>query len=148
MTRLTTTDLTNVHRHALGADRIIARILDSIENQNSQHSNYPPYNIIKLSETETEVQVAVAGFNISELEVKIENGVLIISGEKEINVEAEDVNYVHHGISARKFIRTWTLADNVEVLDANVKDGILNVRVKRLIPEAEKPKSIPITYIQ
>jgi molecular chaperone IbpA len=146
MTRLTSTDLTNVHRHALGADRIITRILDSIENQNGQHGNYPPYNIIKLSETETEVQVAVAGFNITELEVKIENGLLIISGEKALVEESTEVNYVHHGISARKFIRTWTLADNVEVLDANVKDGILNVRVQRLIPDIEKPKSIPITY--
>ena len=146
MTRLTSTDLTNVHRHALGADRIITRILDSIENQNGQHGNYPPYNIIKLSETETEVQVAVAGFNITELEVKIENGLLIISGEKALVEESTEVNYVHHGISARKFIRTWTLADNVEVLAANVKDGILNVRVQRLIPDIEKPKSIPITY--
>jgi molecular chaperone IbpA len=146
MSRLTSTDFTNAHRHALGADRIITRILDSIENQNGQHGNYPPYNIIKLSETETEVQVAVAGFNISELEVKIENGLLVISGEKAFNEDTTEVNYVHHGISARKFIRTWTLADNVEVLDANVRDGILNVRVQRLIPEIEKPKSIPITY--
>jgi molecular chaperone IbpA len=90
--------------------------------------------------------VAVAGFNITELEVKIENGLLIISGEKALVEESTEVNYVHHGISARKFIRTWTLADNVEVLDANVKDGILNVRVQRLIPDIEKPKSIPITY--
>lgn len=146
MTRLTTTDLSNVNRHALGVDRIISRILDSIENQNTQQTNYPPFNIIKCGEFETMVQVAVAGFSIDELEVKIDNGTLIITGEKFATDAQESVEYIYHGISARKFIRTWTLADNVEVMDAAVKDGILSVKVKRLIPESNKPKTVPISY--
>lgn len=145
MTRLTSTDLTNFHRHALGADHMIARILDSIATQGTQQSNYPPFNIIKISDDETEVQVAVAGFSIDDLDVRIENSSLVISGEK---TQTEDVDcYIYHGISARKFMRMWTLADNVEVLDATMKDGILAVRVRRLIPESAKAKTVPITYI-
>jgi molecular chaperone IbpA len=130
----------------LGADRIISRILDSIENQNTQHNNYPPFNIIKHSDCETEVQVAVAGFRVDELDVKVENGSLVITGEKYATDENESIEYIYHGISARKFVRSWTLADNVEVMDATVKDGILGVRVKRLIPETAKAKSVPITH--
>lgn len=146
MTRLTATDLTNFHRHALGADRIISRILDSIETQSAQQSNYPPFNIIKVGEFETEVQVAVAGFSLNELEVKIENGSLVITGERTREEDA-NIEYIHHGISARKFMRVWTLADNVEVMEALVRDGILSVRVKRLIPESAKPKTVPITWV-
>lgn len=144
MNRLTTTDLTNFYRHAIGADQFINRILDSIENQ-SGNGNYPPYNIVKLSDCETEVQVAVAGFSITELEVKIENGCLVITGEKFVTDASKSVEYLYHGISARKFMRTWTLADNVEVEPAVVRDGILSVRLRKLIPESAKPKLIPIT---
>lgn len=147
MARLTTTDLSHVYRHALGADRIISRVLDSIENQSAQQNNYPPFNIIKHGDDETEVQVAVAGFKIDELDVRVDNGALVITGEKFVTEESESIEYIYHGISARKFIRSWTLTDNVEVLGATVKDGILGVRVRRLIPESAKPKSIPITYV-
>lgn len=146
MTRLTAADLAKMSQHTIGADRIIAHILEGMGSQNSSYSNYPPFNIIKINDDETEIQVAVAGFTFGELEVKTENQSLIISGEKERN-ENDMTVYIHHGISARKFTRTWALADNVEVLGATVSDGILSVRVKRLIPEALKPKSIPITYV-
>jgi molecular chaperone IbpA len=147
MNRLTTTDLNNFHRHALGADRFINRVLESIETQStSQQTNYPPFNIIKYGDNVTEVQIAVAGFSLDELEVKIDNGSLVITGEKPTQEKIEGVEYVHHGISARRFIRSWTLAENVEVLGADVKDGILSVKIKRLNPDSAKPKTIPITY--
>jgi molecular chaperone IbpA len=145
MNRLTTTDLNNFHRHALGADRFINRILESIETQGQGQQNYPPFNIIKYGDHETEVQIAVAGFSLDELEVKIDNGSLVITGEKPVQEKLDGVEYLHHGISARRFIRSWTLAENVEVLGAQVKDGILSVRIKRLNPESSKPKTIPIS---
>lgn len=145
MTRITTTDLANFHRHALGADRVIARIIESMGNPNAPQSNYPPFNVVKITDDETEVQVAVAGFTPEELEVKIENGTLVITGEKA--EPQEEVEYVYHGISARKFMRYWTLADDVEVLDATVKHGILSVRVRRLNPERLQAKVVPITYV-
>lgn len=147
MNRLTTTDLSNFHRHALGADKFINRVLESMGTPGQHNTNYPPYNIIKYNDNETEVQVAVAGFSLNELEVNIDNGSLVITGEKAQDSDIADAEYIYHGISARRFVRSWTLADNVEVMEANVKDGILSVKIKRLIPESSKPKSIPITYL-
>ena len=143
MTKITSFDLTPFYRNAIGVDRLFDRITQQIDHAAS--TNYPPYNIVETGENTYEVQVAVAGFTQGEVEISVKNGELIITGEKTETL-AEGHIYRHQGISARKFIRTFSLGDYVEVQSATSKDGILTVKLERIIPESAKPKTIAITY--
>ena len=145
MTRLTTLDLSPFYRNSIGVDKLFDRLMGQIDAGGTTQ-NYPPYNIAKTGENTYKIQVAVAGFTQGEVEVKVEDGNLIITGEKDTSKETEVWQYEHQGISARRFIRTFTLADYVEVTDAASKDGILTVSLERKIPEALQPKTIAITY--
>ena len=144
MTKLTTLDLSPLYRNSIGIDNWITRVLDQIDH--TSQTNYPPYNIIKHDENTFEVQVAVAGFGEGEVEVSVKDGNLVISGEKQPEAQLVGTEYLHQGISARRFVRTFSLADYVEVVDAISKDGILTVRLERKLPEAMKPKTIAINY--
>jgi molecular chaperone IbpA len=143
MTKITAFDLSPFYRNAIGVDRLFDRIVNQIDHATT--SNYPPYNIVETGENTYEVQVAVAGFSQGDLEITVKDGELIITGEKN---EALPEGYVvrHHGISARKFIRTFSLGDYVEVRTAIARDGILTVKLERIVPESAKPKTIAITY--
>lgn len=143
MTKITSFDLTPFYRNAIGVDRLFDRIVNQIDHA---ATNYPPYNIVETSENTYEVQVAVAGFSQGDIDVQVKDSELIITGDKQSTELPEGHVYRHQGISARKFIRTFSLADYVEVRSAIVKDGILTVALEREIPEAAKPKSIAITY--
>jgi len=145
MTRLTSLDLGPFYRNSIGIDRLFDRITNQIDTANG-NANYPPYNILKTGENTYEIQVAVAGFTKGEVEVAVNEGQLTITGEK---VEAElpvGHKYEHHGISARRFIRSFTLDNYVEVISADSQDGILTVKLERKLPEAMKPKTIAIQY--
>jgi molecular chaperone IbpA len=144
MTKLTSLDLSPFYRNSIGVDRLFDRLINQIDTTAS--TNYPPYNIIKHDENTFEVQVAVAGFGEGDLEISVKDGNLVISGEKQSEAQLVGTEYLHQGISARRFIRTFSLADYVEVIDAASKDGILSVRLERKLPEAMKPKTIAITY--
>jgi molecular chaperone IbpA len=144
MTKLTTLDLSPLYRNSIGIDNWLTRVMDQIDH--TSQTNYPPYNIIKHDENTFEVQVAVAGFGQGEVEVSVKDGNLVISGEKQPEAYNVGTEFLHQGISARRFVRTFSLADYVEVVDANSKDGILSVRLERRLPEAMKPKTIAITY--
>lgn len=144
MTKITAMDLTPFYRNSIGVDRLFNRIIDQIDHASA--NNYPPYNIIRLSDDRFEVQVAVAGFSQGEIQIEVRDGNLVITGEKLAESQTEVYEYVHQGISARRFVRSFSLAEYVEVLDATVKDGILSVNLERRIPEAMKPKTIAITY--
>ena len=143
MTKITTLDLTPFYRASIGVDRLFDRIVNQIDTTTT--TNYPPYNIVKTSDNTFEIQVAVAGFTQGELEVNFHDGQLIVTGEKK-TIPNPDHVYQHQGISARKFMRTWPLADYMEVIDAVAKDGILTVSLEQRLPEAMKPKAIAITY--
>lgn len=145
MTKLTAADLAPFYRNSIGLDRFMARVLDNIENT-ARDTNYPPYNIVKTGENTFEVHVAIAGFSQGEVDIRVQDGTLIITGDKGNTELPEGYEYTHHGISARKFLRTFSLSEYVEVIDAMSKDGILIIRLERQIPEAVKPKSIAITY--
>ena len=110
---------------------------------NQQSLNYPPYNIVKTSEDEFHIEVAVAGFSEGEIEINLDNRLLTIKGSKATEPEAE---YLHKGISNRNFLREFTLAEHVEVASAGQKDGILTINLVRIIPEEKKPKAIAINY--
>lgn len=144
MTRLTTLDLSPFYRNSIGVDRLFDRLMGQIDSANSQ--NYPPYNIVKTGDNSYEIQVAVAGFTQGEVTVNVNEGNLIITGEKSSTELPEGHTYEHQGISARRFIRTFTLAEYVEVVQASSKDGILTVKLERQVPEAMKPKTIAISY--
>ena len=144
MTKLSTLDLSPLYRNSIGIDNWIARVLDQIDH--TAPTNYPPYNIIKHDENTFEVQVAVSGFSEGEVEVAVKDGNLVISGEKQPEAQMVGTEYLHQGISARRFVRSFSLADYVEVVDASCRHGILTVRLERKLPEAMKPKTIAISY--
>jgi molecular chaperone IbpA len=143
MTKITAFDLSPLYRNAIGVDRLFDRIVNQMDH--AAATNYPPYNIVETGENTYEVQVAVAGFSQGDLEITVKDGELIITGAK---TDTLPEGYVvrHHGISARKFIRTFSLGDYVEVRTAIARDGILTVKLERIVPESAKPKTIAITY--
>lgn len=144
MTKITSFDLTPFYRNAIGVDRLFDRIMTQFDTA-AQVGNYPPHDVIKTGDDTYEIRLAVAGFVQGEIDVTFHDGVLTITGEKKTE-EDSNTEYLHRGISARKFVRTFNLADHIEVRSALAQDGILTVRLERDVPEEAKPKSIAITY--
>jgi len=133
-------DIPSIHKFGIGFDNMF----DELMRMNSQQSlNYPPYNIVKNTEDSFDIQVAVSGFSEGEVEVNLDNRVLTIKGQKKEDLVAE---YLHKGISTRDFVREFTLAEHVEVINASQKDGILSINLERIVPEEKKPKAIAISY--
>lgn len=140
-------DIPGIHKFGIGFDNIF----DELMRVNAQQSNvnYPPYNIVKHNEDEFAIELAVAGFREGDINITVEKNILTIKGEQAIKVYKEgelEPEYVHRGISARDFARTFTLADHVEVVGAKVENGILTIALERQVPEEQKPKTIAITY--
>jgi molecular chaperone IbpA len=145
MTKITTLDLSPFYRNSIGVDKLFDRLMGQIDAGGTTQ-NYPPYNIVKTGDNTYEIQVAVAGFTQGEVTVNVNEGELIIAGEKADAELPEGHKYEHQGISARRFVRTFSLADYVEVQSAISKDGILTVKLERQVPDAMKPKTIAISY--
>ena len=103
---------------------------------------FPPHNIIKLDDNRYLVELAVAGFAESEIDISVEDNNLIIKGEKKD--KDTDVTYIHRGIGTRSFTKTLTVADTVEVRGAEFKDGILKIGLENVIPDHKKPRKIEI----
>jgi molecular chaperone IbpA len=145
MTNLTlrSLDIPTLHKHAIGFDSVFNRLLSATANQTT---NYPPYNIIKESDDKYAIELAVAGFRDGEIDVTVENNTLTVSGEKISTQDEETTEYLHRGISARSFLRTFTVGEYVEVVGAEIQDGILTIKLERQVPEEKKPKKIAITY--
>jgi len=142
MTRLQTLDLPNFHRATIGFDRMF----NELERQfaNSPNGNgYPPYNIAQINDDEYMISLAVAGFGMDNLEITKEKNILRIEGTAPKG--DEHVNFLHKGIGGRSFRREFTLADHVEVTGATLVLGMLNIHLKREIPEELQPKKIAIT---
>jgi molecular chaperone IbpA len=140
MTRLTTLDLPSLHRATIGFDRLFNDMETRFANSASQ--GYPPYNIAQINDNEYMISIAVAGFGMDNLEITKDNNILRIEGTSPKG--DENINYLHKGIGGRNFRREFTLADHVEVVDANLSLGMLNIRLKREIPEELQPKKIEI----
>lgn len=107
-------------------------------------TNYPPYNQIRLSDTEYILSFALAGFSKDDVSVSLDNRTLTIKGEKKYAELPEGAEYLHKGIAARKFTDIFTLPEFVEVVGAEFKDGILDIKLEKQIPEDKKPKTIEI----
>lgn len=146
MTNLTlrSFDIPSIHKFAVGFDSVF----DEILRTTNQNSNYPPYNIVKHGEDKFVIELAIAGFADSEVDITVEKNQLVVKGEKQIELtdSTQTIEYVHRGISARSFVRSWTLADYVEVSGAKMENGILSIALDRIVPEEQKPKRIQITY--
>jgi len=150
MTRLLTTlDIPTLHttlnRHAIGFDRMFDELNRTFIASRTD-GNYPPYNIIRVDDTNYEIELAVAGFAQDEIDVEFKDTQLTIKGEQQSADQDEAVEYLHKGISARAFVRTFTLAEHVEVRDASVANGILTISLEHVVPDAKKPKKIQIEY--
>jgi molecular chaperone IbpA len=144
MNTLTKFDLTPFHRATVGFDRVF----DILDRQfaNSVSTTYPPYNIIKEGEDSYKIEIAVAGFREDELDITVKDYSLTVIGEQKRDENVEGLTYLHKGISARNFTRSFTLGDHVEVKNATVQNGLLVVSLEREVPEAAKPKKIAITF--
>ena len=107
-------------------------------------TNYPPYNQIKLNDTEYVLSFALAGFSKDDVSVSLDNRTLTIKGEKQDAELPEGAEYLHKGIAARKFTDIFTLPEFVEVIGAEFNDGVLDIKLEKQIPEDKLPKTIEI----
>ena len=144
MTKITSFDLTPFYRNTVGIDSLFDRITRNLDLATNA-GNYPPYDIVKTGEETYEIRIAAAGFRQDEIEVEVKDGQLVVHGSHNSDAYPE-IEYLHHGISNRSFMRTFQLSDYVEVKEAAMKDGVLTVKLERQIPEAMKPKKIAISY--
>mgnify|MGYP000568362282 CR=1 FL=1 len=104
--------------------------------------NYPPYNIKKIDDTHYTIELAVAGFGQSDIDIELDAGKLVVRGQ--ITTEDQEDNFLFKGIANRAFTRSFALNDEVEVKDAEIINGMLKIALERLIPEAKKPKKIAV----
>ena len=134
-------DFTPLYRRSVGFDRL-AKMLDEVSNVDAP--TYPPYNIERLDENAYRVTVAVAGFTESDLSIEVKENTLTIRGERQVKDGEKAGEVLYQGIAARAFERRFQLADHVLVTGASLENGLLHVDLKREIPEAKKPRQIPI----
>jgi len=133
-------DFTPYRRTMVGFDRLF----DLLENQNRMSSgdNYPPFNIERRGEDAYRITLAVAGFKPADIDITAQQNLLVVQGKKGEDTPAGQ--YLHVGIAQRGFERRFELADYVRVDDASLEDGLLTIELVREVPEAMKPKKIPV----
>jgi molecular chaperone IbpA len=124
----------------IGIDRELNRFRHASEVAAKQ--SYPPYDLVKLGEDDYILTLAIAGFSKKDIEITVDSGTLSVAGE--ISDSDDNLNYIHKGIATRKFTRTFALGEYMEVKAADLEDGLLNIMVKREVPEEKKPKQITI----
>ena len=121
-----------ITKNSIGLDNYFDRFFDL-----QTSSNYPPYNLINVSNTESRLEIALAGFKKDEVKVYTEYGKLVVESKKE---DKEEVNYSHRGIAQRSFNRSWHIAEDTIVKDATIEDGLLTVTLTKVIPEHHQRK--------
>jgi molecular chaperone IbpA len=137
-----TYDLTPFYRSTVGFDRLFSLLDQSVTDGSP---GYPPYNIERTGENGYRITVAVSGFAQNELSIVAKENTLVIKGEKTANENDKQGEVLYRGIAARAFERAFQLADFVAVKNASLENGLLHVDLVREIPEAKKPRSIPIS---
>jgi molecular chaperone IbpA len=138
-------DLSPLYRSTVGFDRLFS-LLDQVGGSDSA-TPYPPYNIERTGETSYRITLAVAGFSEEDLTIEVKENGLQIRGSKEarpVNEQQAKTEVLYQGIAARAFERRFQLADHVQVTGASLQNGLLHVDLVREIPEAQKPRQIPI----
>lgn len=137
---MTSFDFAPLFRTAIGFDRL-ARLVDTAA-ANTEASGYPPYNIEKVTDDSYRLTVAVAGFGPEELDLVVKDNTLVVSGRPAAEAQKHEVLY--RGIAGRAFERRFVLADHIVVDGADLTNGLLHVGLKRVVPEALKPRRIPV----
>jgi len=133
-------DLPSLYRSTIGFDRLFS-MLDQVSGE---AQSYPPYNIERVGENAYRLTVAAAGFTADDLAIEVKENALTLRGEKKPAEGARKTEFVYRGIAARAFERRFQLADFVQVSGASLENGLLHVDLVREIPEAKKPRLIPI----
>ena len=132
-----------LYRSTVGFDRMFS-ILDQLGGGEGSVPSYPPYNIERNGENAFRISVAVAGFTDTDLSIEAKENTLTIRGEKQVKADENNAETLYQGIAARAFERVFQLADYVQVKGAALEHGLLHVDLVREIPEAKKPRQIPI----
>jgi len=126
--------LDRINRHSIGMDEYFNRLF----NQHETTSNYPPFNLVQVSNVESRLELALAGFKKEEVNVYTEYGKLFVDGRKED--KENDTTYVHRGVAQRSFTRSWTLSDETEVRSVVFEDGLLSITLGKIVPEHHQRK--------
>jgi molecular chaperone IbpA len=134
-------DTNALNRALIGFDSLF----DNFEHRfaNQINNSYPPYNILKHDEDTYEIQVAVTGFEKDDITVEIDQNNLVVKGSRK-EVELEKPTYLHRGLATRDFTRSWELGQYIEVGDGSIKNGVLTIELKRVVPEALKPRVLKL----
>jgi molecular chaperone IbpA len=141
MNQINRIDTDKLSRALIGFDTMFNNFERTFAN--SVASNYPPHNIVKIDDNNYEIQVAVTGFSKEEVTVELDQNILIITAGKD--PENERV-YLHRGLAQRNFVKHFPLADHIEVKGAEQKNGVLTIKLERIVPESLKPRRIDVNY--
>jgi molecular chaperone IbpA len=141
LVRFDTNALNALNRALIGFDDVFNNFERRFANQVS--NNYPPYNVVKIDENLYEIQIAVTGFEKQELSVSVDQDQLIVKAES-MTTDYAPEQYLHRGLASRDFEKSWTLADHMEVDSVEIKNGLLKIKIVRIVPEALKPRQLEI----
>jgi len=126
--------LDKISKNSIGMNEYLNRVFDLHETT----SNYPPYNLVTVSEVESRLELALAGFKKKQVNVYTQDGKLFVEGQREDGETNTD--YVHRGVAQRSFTRSWTLSDETEVRSVSFEDGLLSITLGRIVPEHHQRK--------
>ena len=145
LVRFDTNTLNTLNRALIGFDDVFSNFERRFANQVT--NNYPPYNLVKISDNLYQIDIAVTGFRKEEVAVTVEANELTIRGERNRDDDAA-VEYLHRGLALRDFERSFTLAEHMKVRSASISNGILHIELEREIPEELKPRVIDVVEIK
>ncbi len=141
---MTMMTLTPLMRSTIGFDRFNDLFQTLVDGAEDRFDSYPPYNIEKTGDDSYEIVMAVAGFTLNDLTITAVGDNLTVAGKLEEKGEDKGKTYLHRGIAARAFQRTFRLADHIKVVEAGMENGLLTIHLVREVPEEAKPRMIPI----
>ena len=146
VTQVSTFDPFRITKFGVGFDSMLDRVTSEFFTDSFQGTqNFPPYNIIKRDELNYDIEMAVAGFSQEDLEIDYADNVLTVtSKETEPFKDSNEPEYVHRGIAVRKFTKKFQLADDVIVIDASMKNGMLIIAMEKVVPEGKRKRTIKI----
>ena len=142
MVKLTHFDINQITPFSVGFDRVFDRLVDY--GTTYETGGFPPYNIRKTDDFRHVIEIALAGFSKDEIEVVLTDGVLVIKSADVMTDKDTNEGLVHKGIAKRAFTRKFTLADDIEIKDAKLKNGLLEIELEQIVPEHKKPRTIKV----
>ena len=130
---------------SVGFDSIFEEFDRMLESTERYNSNYPPYNIHKLNDNDYKIEVALAGYSKGDIELELKDSTLTVRNKTKQKLINEDGNgVIHKGISTRQFERSFTISEDIKVKNAELKNGLLNIDLERIVPDEKKPRLIDI----